>query len=222
MKKEYKDKEYNIIKLVVGLHKLASRLHTHIFHIIEVDESKDVKFWNKKLGQLFKSKDENIELRMSIYRETDPLYNEYKGLAYPLKEYEKYEDIIMIEEFMNMTPEQIESHREDAHNLYLKSQAEKNRNEERKKQEEDETSQIFAYITTYIDPKSHKLEYQFHACDFSQKYLIVKVAILEYYQDRYKNNGKKRFKAYSIKDLAISFLTVENLVDKFDLAKFLN
>jgi hypothetical protein len=222
MKKEYKEKEYSIIKLVVGLHKRASRLHTHIFHIIQVDDSKDVKFWNKKLGQLFKSKDENIELRMSIYRETDPLYKEHCGLAYPLKEYEKNEDIILRELFINMTDEEVENLREDAHKIYTKSIAEHERNEERKRQEEDETSQIFQFIKDYIEPKNRKTEFIFAECNFDSRYILVKVAILEYYEQRAKNTGKKRFKAYSIKDLAISFLTTENLVDKFELAKFLN
>lgn len=221
MKKVYKEKEYSIIKLVVGLHTQASRLHTHIFHIIEVDESKEVKHWNKKLQGMFKSKDDKIELRMTIYRETDPLYNEYKGLSYPLKEYEKYEDIKMTEEFINMTPEQIESHREDAHNLYLKSKAEHQRNEERKRQEEDETTQIFVYITNYIDPKSRKITYQFHACDFRMKLTLVGQGILEYYRERAVNTGRKKFKAYDIKNIAISYLTIEKLVELHEITNYL-
>lgn len=225
-KKQYEDNGYTIIRTGVGIHRDATRLHSHIGTIIDIDPSQNVKHWNKKLTSILKINNSLFELRRTPYRDDDPLFDEMKCIAYCLKEYSAFENVEMLKSFMNMTDEEIEKHREYGNDHYIKAKAEKERNAMRKKLEEDEGENIAQYIRDYIAPKNRKRDYmkdtQFEALGFTGRYKFVKVAILCYYQQRYEDTGRRNFKAYSVRDKAISFMISEKLCSFEDVADFLN
>jgi len=219
----YKDNKYDIIRLGAGIHTNASRLHCHIAIIAEIPQCEDVKHWNKKLTSMIKMDNPSYELRRTPYRDTDPKYNEDSAISYLFKEYESDSQVVLTDSFIGIDnwPEL----RQSGHNLYIKAQAEHERTALRKKQEEDENENIVQFVRDFIHPKNRKTSTewgQFHTHPFSTRYKIVKVAILTYYQQRYNDTGRRGFKAYSVRDKAISFLTTENLCSLSDLADFLN
>lgn len=219
----YKANEYNIVKLGLGIHKNASRLHAHIGTIVEIDKKQDVKHWNKKLTSIIKMDNPAYELRRTPYRDSDPKYNEDSAISYLFKEYETDEQVVLTDTFIGIDnwPEL----RYSGHNQYIQAQAEHERTALRKKQEDDENENIVQFIRDFIHPRNRKTTTAyglFHECGFTQRYLIVKIAILQYYQQRYEDTGRRSFKAYSVRDKAIAFLTTEKLCELTDLAQFLN
>lgn len=218
----YKDNSFSINKLGAGIHTNASRLHCHISIIADIPEHNDVKHWNKKLTSLIKMDNPSYELRRTPYRDTDPLYNEDSAISYLFKEYESDDQVVLTDSFIGI--DNWRELRESGNKQYIKAQAEQERIALRKKQEEDEGENIVQFLKDYIHPKSRKISKygQFEAMTFSMRYKMVKIGILTYYQQRYKDTGRRGFKAYSVRDKAISFLTTENLCDLSDLADFLN
>ena len=217
--------KWKVSRLGVGIHKNASRLHTHIAIIVDIPDEQNVKFWNKKLQSLFKLENPNYECRRTLWKSDNPKYNEECAITYLFKEYESDDEIVLKEKFIGIDAEEMSRLRDIGNTEYKKSVAEHERTALRKKQEEDENENIVQFIKDFTSPKNRKTntEYgQFEFVQFKQKYLIVKIAILEYYQQRYEQTGKRSFKAYSIRDKAISYLTTENLCSKVDLAEFLN
>lgn len=227
VKKVLKDNEYNINKLGVGVHRNATRLHAHISAILEIDQKHDVKHWNKKLTAMIKMDDPAYELRRTPYRDSDPKYNEDSAISYLFKEYESDDQVVLTDSFIGI--DNWRELRESGHNQYVKAQAEHERTALRKKQEEDENENIAQYIRDYIHPRNRSgMVKEFPGCsfealgEFTQRYKVIKVAILKYYQQRYQDTGRRNFKAYSVRDKAISFMTTENLCNLGDLADFLS
>lgn len=221
VKNVYKDNMFTIYKLGVGIHTNATRLHSHISIIADIPEHKDVKHWNKKLTQLIKMDNPQYELRRTPYRDTDPLYNEDSAISYLFKEYETDDQVVLTDSFIGI--DNWRELRESGNKQYIKAKAEQERTAMRKKQEEDENENIVQFIKDYIHPKSRKMgPYSFESMNFSMRYKTVKLAILTYYQQRFIDTGRRGFKAYSVRDKAISFLTTENLCELSDLADFLN
>lgn len=223
--KQYKDEGYTIVRASVGIHKDATRLHTHMTHVLDIKPEHIKKAWNKKFQAiLLLSETEPFELRRTIWKDDNPLYDESRGLGYNLKEYENFEQIVLLDNFIGLTHQEIEKLRDHAHSEWIKAKSEKDRIAKRKQLEEDEGENIAQYIRDYISPKNRKFTTEwglFAEMTFTIKLTVTKVAILQYYEDRFKDTGKRKFKAYSVRDTAVSFLTVENLVSKREMAEYL-
>lgn len=217
--------KWKLDKLGVGIHHNATRLHTHIAIIVDIPDEQNVKFWNKKMQSLFKMDNPNYECRRTMWKKDNPKYNEEMAITYLFKEYESDEEIILKDKFIGIDAEEMTRLRIIGNDEYKKSLAEHERTALRKQAEEDENENIVQFIRDFTHQKNRKFntEYgQFLTMGFKQKYVCVKIAILEYYQNRYEQTGKRGFKAYSIRDKAIAYLTTENLCSKMEIAEFLN
>jgi len=217
--------KWKINKLAAGIHKNAARLHTHIAVVVDIPNEEHVKQWNKKLQKLFKLENPNYECRRTIWLDDNPKYSEEMGIAYLWKEYSDDNQIIMKEKFLGISSEEMQRLRSIGHEEYVKATAERDRNALRKQAEEDEGENIVQFIRDFTSPKNRKFNTEYgniESMSFTQKYVCIKVAILEYYQQRYEQTGKRGFKAYSIRDKAISYMTTENICAKRELAEFLN
>lgn len=225
IEKVYKDKCINVNRLVAGLHKNANLLHTHIAHIIEFDTKrvKNVQHWNPKLqGWFHPLINQLYKLRISHYTEDDAKYDEELGFSYCFKEYAEDDQIYLRNQFIGFSDSEIEELRSYGNNLYVKVQKEQERNEKRKQQDMDEYQQIFEYITKGL---ANTDLYEF---SIKELYALVKQLILMFYALKYDNTGRCKFKAISIRDTAVSYMT--SLTTKLqhrhgylaELADFLN
>lgn len=217
--------KWKINKLAAGIHKNAARLHTHVAVVVDIPDQEHVKLWNKKLQKLFKMDNPNYECRRTIWLDDNPKYSEETGIGYLWKEYTETSQIIMKEKFIGISAEEMDRLRLIANEEYVRTTAEHERNALRKKAEEDEGENIVQFIRDFTSPKNRKFNTEYGHIDsmsFTQKYVCIKVAILEYYQQRYEQTGKRGFKAYSIRDKAIAYMTTENICTKRELAEFLN
>lgn len=236
IKKQYKDKKYNIVKMVTGLHSNSNRFHTHIGHILEFPEKEHVKNWDKKdvITSIRKACPNGYDFKVSYYLETDPKYDEEFGLCYCLKEYAEFEQIDFKEENENVTPQQLEELRKWGHDKYIQSQSENERNERRKQQSENEADDIQNYILTSIQQYDYQYCIENNLPQDTQRFKMllirdqiknVKIWILEYFRSKAEKSGKpiiKSFKAINIKDYAVNFMAGYYWTDLAELADYLN
>ncbi len=234
MKKQYKDKKYNIVRLVAGLHRNSNRLHTHIGHILEYPDKEHVKNWDKKdvIASFRKACPEGYDFKVSYYLETDSKYDEEFGLCYCLKEYDNFEAILMKEHFENISDRQLEELRQFGNDKYKRAVSENERNERRKNQSENESEEMENFIYTHILNYDHEVykhlstgERPFRFLQVKEQYKKIKVWILEYFRNKAEKSGKpiiKSFKAISIRDYAVNYLTGYEFTDMEELADFLN
>lgn len=218
--KQLKDEGYTIVRASVGIHKDATRLHTHMTTVLDIPDHKIVKYFNKKFEKLLLNTDDRFELRRTLWKDDNPKYDERRGLAYNLKEYENFDQVLLLPSFVGLTNEEIEEMRIYAHDEWKKAKAENDRNAKRKQFEEDERSNIFQYIDDFISPKNRQVMtkyFRFDSVTTKQQVDLVKVAVMQYYEDRYNETGKSGFKAYSVKDIAINYVVCKNLVSKMEM-----
>lgn len=236
IKKQYKDKKYNIMKMVTGLHSNSNRFHTHIGHILEYPEKEHVKNWDKKdvISSIRKACPDGYDFKVSYYLENDPKYDEEFGLCYCLKEYENYEQIDFKMENENVTENELEELRMYGHKKYKQVQSENERNDRRKQQSENESEDMEQFLFTCI------LNYDYNYCVendlprdkqrfrllyVKDQYKQIKIWILEYFRRKAEKSGKpiiKSFKAINIRDYAVNFLTGYEWTNLEELADFLN
>lgn len=234
IKKQYKDKKYNIVRLVAGLHRNSNRLHTHIAHILEYPDREHVKNWDKKdvIQLIRKSCPDGYDFKVSYYNENDPKYDEEFGLSYCLKEYNSFDQILLREQFENIDDEQLEQLRKYGNDKYEQMNKEHERNERRKQQSENESMDIEQFISSSIldyDYKinKHLLDEQrpFKFLQIKEQYKFIKMWILEYFRIKAEKSGKpilKTFKAINIRDYAINYLAGYEYTNLSELADFLN
>lgn len=220
-KKQLKDKNFNIVIQGVGIHKNSKRGHTHINYIMEYDDRQDVANWDKKLNPIIKNnrtKSDIFEMRMSIYKNDNPKYSETIGIGYCLKEYDNFEKIILLDEFIGLTNEDIEQLRYNGHSEYTKQIKKHESDERRREQDENETLSIFNYITEQIQIHDKSATFKFledtpytnsTATTMKEKLRMIKIFILQYYRKKARATHKIKFKAYTVRDLAVNYLTKE-------------
>lgn len=224
IKKQYKDKKYNIVRMVTGLHSNSNRLHTHIGHILEYPEKDHVKNWDKKdvIASIRKACPDGYDFKVSYYLENDPKYDEEFGLCYCLKEYENYEKIDFKTENENVTDEQLEELRKYGNDKYKKSISENERNERRKLQSESESEDIEQFIYNAILEYDYKnnllLGYEetehlhgrtYNEFTIQEKYDFVRYQINDYFGCKAEKTGKpilKMAKRNQINDYAYMYL----------------
>lgn len=216
IKKQFKDNNINILKIGVGIHKNAERLHTHT-SIVMAYEGKELKHLDKKFATIIKYKNKDYDLKKSIYRETDAKYRDDLGTQYCLKEYENFDEIILKDYFIGFNDDEIEQLRAVGNAEYQKAVKQRQRDAERKKMEEDETLQLFEFIHKKIlgdaSPydkcdflETHTLENE-HLPSIKDRLRFVKLQVLLFYKERGIKTGRVNFKAYSVRDKAVNFMT---------------
>lgn len=216
--KQFKDNKYDIMKMAVGIHRATSRLHTHINLYMEyANKSVKKETFSKNLHKMLKERDKDYDLKISIYYPEDPQFNETIGISYAFKEYENFEQIILKELFIGINDDEIEELRRIGNELYVKKMADREREQKRKQVEEDETQLLFKFIYDKINPTQSKGKIDFLETsvyendtlpDLKERFKTVKYYVLLYYRERALKHGKLNFKAYSIRDKAVAFMTM--------------
>lgn len=223
IEKAYKDKNYKLVYQSVGLNVNATRRHHHINTVIET-EQKDIKNWDSRvlpLIQEWKSKNkEKVDVYLSIWRTDDPKFELRRLIGYPLKEYEKFNQIVYLQYFVGLSHEEIEEYRKLANEIYQKAKYEYLKNKEKKLLEEETTDNKYEYITKTLDlSTSDKIleRDRFKNNDIRVKINIVKSILFKYQKLQFHQNNKKVFKLSAIKELAISYLYFMDLCNEDEL-----
>ena len=215
-KKGYKDINYDIVCLSVGLHLDASRPHCHIGHLINTNSDKEIKNWDKSLRplllefiQLFKDK---IDLKISFnskVEETDRM----AVLAYPLKEYRKFNDILLLKRFINLSDEEIEQLRIFAHSKWIEVLAGKAKKAKDKQQTEDTLEQKWLYIDEQILVD----KIQFYSLIMEDKVRLIMRWLLQYQKKQYEQSQKRSFRVSNLKETAMNYLYLKNMISENDI-----
>lgn len=240
LKKVYKDTSYNIVRLGAGLHRDAKRIHTHIAFIISYkSKKKPILHWSKQtdMVKLKKNVNQTYDMEVTQYLDTDLDYSEETGIAYAFKEYEKFEDVIMKEEFIDLDDELIESLRNHGNKKYRQVKAENERTEKRKLMAENEAEEIEQFISSAILEYDYKnnllLGYEetehlhgkrYEEFSIKDKYIFVKYQIIEYFGIKAEKSGKpiiKMAKKNQVNDYAYMFLAKDKS-NRWEMAKFFN
>jgi len=221
IEKQLKQKGLLVVKAVAGVHKNAARLHSHSGIQIEYDAKDEVKYWNKKLISIIGYKNQNYDLKISVWNEKDPGFNIEPLLGYPLKEMENLENWPFEEISKGVGKAEVEEKREWAHEQYIKAKKEQERNDERKKMADSADEKIFEYLREKFKPRAlGALGYQISGMTFTQKIELAKEYIYDYYTERYEQTGQTSFKVLSVIDKAVAFLRFNKFVTSRELAQF--
>lgn len=221
-KKGYKDINYDILCLTIGLHLDASRPHIHIGHLINTNSDKEIKNWDKSLRPLLQEFinifKEKIDLKISFnskVEETDRL----SVLAYPLKEYKKFNDILLTKQFINLSDQEIENLRIYAHSKWIEVLAGKAKKAKDKQEHEDSLEQKWLWLDKHIQEDS----IPFYSQNVDGKIRSIMVWLLHYQKHQYEQNQKRSFRVSGFKETAINYLYLKNIIsenDVFYLMKF--
>lgn len=218
--KGLKDISYNIVCLSYGLHCNASRHHIHIGHLIETNNEKIIKNWDKSLRPLFakhlETSKEKIDFKISFNAHVEDK-DKMAVLGYPLKEYNHYNEILRPEKFINLLPKEIEELRVYAHEIYRLAQIAKAHKKEQKDKNENTIDDKYNYLDKRIQNES---------LSFSSKYAEDKIRtviiyLLDHQKEQYDNNNIKIFRIQSIKDLAISYCFNKRHITENDVAQLI-
>ena len=220
--KGLKDIKYDIVCLTTGLHKDASRHHIHVGHLLETNSDKEIIHWDKTLRPLlqpfinsFKTK---IDLKISFnskVEETDIL----AVLAYPLKEYRSFNDILLKNRFIGLTDKQTEDYRIFAHSKWLEVKQGKDKKEKDKRSTEETLENKWKWIDDVI--LDRRLE--FYGMIVEDKLRFIMHNLLLYHKDQYVTNQKRSFRVACIKETALNYLYLKQIIsenDVFYLCKF--
>lgn len=143
-------------KRSVGIHQDATRHHIHIgLADADLPDCKDIrKYYNRKGVKDCIEQAKNI--KFSIYCETDEAKDDMKCLAYPLKEYENFEEIKYREYIKNIDDEDLEKYRAYAYTRYIALKHNKDREEAKK----EEAGQRQLSLDQYLIEKINSEFYQ--------------------------------------------------------------
>lgn len=116
-------------KISIGIHENSSRVHTH-FGVTRIEKPnvKHLRLYYNKKGL----KDIHSDIKLSV-RDDVCKSDDKKCLSYPLKEYEKFEDI-KYREYINIDDSVLEGYRVFAHGIYCAAKYIQNNKEEKKEE----------------------------------------------------------------------------------------
>lgn len=214
--KGLKDIKYDIVCLTIGLHCDASRHHIHIGHLLETNNDKEIIHWDKTLRPLllpfinsFKTK---IDLKISFnnkVEETDIL----SVLAYPLKEYRSFNEIYLTKQFIGLTDKQIEEYRIFAHSKWLGVKQGKVKKDKDKRNTEETLENKWLWLDDAIVNKS----LEFYGLNTDSKLRFIMCSLLHYHKDQYEQNAKRSFRISGIKETAMNYLYLKQIIDENDI-----
>jgi len=225
IEKVYKDKNYKLVYQSVGLNVNATRRHHHINTLVET-EQKDIKNWDTRILPDIKDwKDKNkqkVDVYLSIWKTEDPKFELRRLIGYPLKEYEHFNQITLIEWFVGLTHEEIEQYRKTSNEIYQKAKYEYLKNKEKKLIEEETVDNKYEYITKTLDISTSDRIMErdrFKNMDIRTKINCVKTILLKYQKLQYHQNNKKNFKLSAIKELATSYIYLMDLASEDEICE---
>jgi hypothetical protein len=215
---------YLIEMLTFGIHKNAKRKHTHIGFIFETNNDKIIKCWNKKIGDMidkvFRDK-YDIKISFNDNVEDKDIRN---VLAYPLKEYEKNNQILDRQRFMNISEEYLEELRKFANTEYQNVKYKREQEAKRAMIEEESVAHKYEYLDEQLKKYSYLediTQYQtFKASSIENKLKTIISHLLKYQMLQHKENNKLTFKTNCLMDLAISYLYFRHLISENEIMEY--
>lgn len=221
---QYVEKKYQVVKMTMGLHKKANRLHYHIGHLVDIGE-KNIIHWDKHLRGLIALADsdnsikEKIDIKISFNNTVEE--NDITNvLAYPLKEYTSIDEVLHIQDFINLTKNDIESMRQYANGIYKQKCYEKQCKEKKKMETEDNLTSKWKFLDEQL-----KIEYQEDFMSLKHleyKWKLTKILhlLLDYETLQHQENDKKLFRVSTLNDVAISYLFYKKLLSNDEIIKY--
>lgn len=233
-----KELKYSILKHDMGIHRNSQHLHAHLTFICHTDKSKVYKILNDKIKRtpqwasyheyMTKSDpDRDRKSAISFTWENDSKYDEFRALAYNLKEYasfsimmEDYEfyDAINIETFT-----ELEELRKYGNSLYARSCKENEKKQQIIKEKHNLKTNMYTFLIQRIEmdgkqfPKvtSHLPKDQMMIT--SQYIRYVSYHILKFYKDL-----EKSAPIGHLKNQAINFLYNNDYIDEEQILDYCN
>jgi len=230
--------KYSILKHDMGVHRNSEHLHAHLTFICQTDKSKVYKILNDKIKRTpqwanyheYMTKSDPDRVRKSAISftwENDSKYDEFRALAYNLKEYASYE--IMMEDYqfyetINIdTKLELEDLRKYGNALYAKSCRDNEKKQQNIKEKHDLKTNMYTFLIQRIEmdgkqfPKvtSHLPKDQMMIT--SQYIRYVSYHILKYYKDLDKSAPIGH-----LKNQAINFLYNNDYIDEEQILDYCN
>ena len=133
-------------KMSIGIHKNATRPHVHYgLTKIEKPNVKHLRLYYNKKGL----KEVHPDIKLSVHENANE-EDCKKCLGYPLKEYEKIEDI-KYRQYINIDDQELEGYRVFAHGVYRAANYIKNNKEEKKEAGNNRMLSLEDYVTKKIE-----------------------------------------------------------------------
>lgn len=215
---------YIIEKLTFGLHQNANRKHTHIGLIFETNNDKSIKCWNKKIGDMIdKTFREKYDIKIS-FKDGIGDSDVRNVLAYPLKEYEKNNQIIDRQRFLNIDEEYLEELRRFANTEYQNAKYRREQAAKKAMIEEESVMHKYQYLDEQLKKYSYlegDNEYQtFKSSSIEHKLRTVISQLLKYQMLQHKQTNKLTFKTNCMMDLAISYLYFKHYINENEIMEY--
>lgn len=239
---------YIVLNLVYGKHRDASTMHSHIHFSVEIPNIyKTYKYLNEKIKRneifsLLKSEikeklsykiaktnnsnntiSKNIEIKISFKYSDEIDYDEFKSLAYPLKEYDTKDNMVI--DLCNIELEikdklvclqendDWEVYREYANKIYIVSKKIKRDKKEIKDKKDEEERSLQDYLEKNIKQGDGEL------LDEIETRLLIHHTV-RHSLFWYRQHDKK-FNVNSLKNIAINFLYKRQNIDENNILIYL-
>lgn len=201
------DLGYKPLKYTCGIHREASRVHTHLMVIWDTSGCYKFKALNKKIQGIFKLCPKVIKpdrITYSYHTRISGIEKQYNEscLMYPFKEYENF-DYIDLDHQYGYTEEELEDMRKTAHELWIKSQ----------KMNEYEKTRAEKEKLKYEQLKLHLDKVTIHEYDrLEDKIADIAEAILDH---KFKTQDK--FRINDLKNQAVNYLYLGKKITNHDV-----
>lgn len=201
----HKDLKYQILKYSLGIHRNSPNLHAHITYVCSVNNAKYYKILNDKIKR---SNFNNLPNKTNITfcYDNDAKYDEFKALAYNLKEYctvnlmeEDYSRYH--EEISDEVKQELEELRKYGNEQYLLSQKYKEQKHKDKQDKKDLKNNMYSYLELKIDHEQKQFSQLLDIGVITQHVRWISYHILQFYKE---NN--KSFSIAHLKNQALNFL----------------
>lgn len=144
------DENLNPLSMTIGRHKDAKREHFHVaLYMIERPTVKDLSKYYRVTKRAKDLLDDPRDIKFSIYEEDDKKFDMRNCLAYPLKEYESYDELEFTGYIRGISEKYTEDLRAYANSIYKAKKYREKR--ELQKREENNDNQV--KLQQYLDQR---------------------------------------------------------------------
>lgn len=215
------DLKYQIEKHTMGIHRESKNLHAHITYVCQVNNGKHYKILNDKIKR---SKFNKLPEKTNITFKYDneEKYDEFKALAYNLKEYSHYNDMSSDytkyhEEITAEVKQELEELRKHGNNQFCIAKKHKEEKEKDNNEKKDLKKNMYSYIDHRIDLDQKQFTQELDIGAISQEVRWIAYHILKFYKD---NN--KSFSIAHLKNQALNYLYNKDYITEEQILSYAN
>lgn len=212
---------YTILKHNMGIHRQSKNLHSHLTYVCDTQEQKTYKILNDKIKRSKSFKNINNKIYITFKYSSDENYDEFKALAYNLKEYATYEDMMQdykFHETINIeVTKELEELRKYGNEQFMISQKHKFDKENKDKEKNDLKKNMYKYLTDEINEGGMTFSDQVDLNLMTHYVRYICKHILQFYK---QNN--KSFSIAHLKNQALNFLYNNDYINEEQIICYAN